>query len=315
MNREMFDSFPFTTLRGKNRGLDWVMQKVKEFSKVIDALPEAVNTAVNEAIKNGVDFEVATDTTLTLENIPADSKAVGDRFAGLTAADVKARPVTWTPTAADVGARSNTWLPGLDEIGAVSRGSVSLANTSVKAWAESVTGSAWAYTNRDTADMPAEIASADNYALATVTTVANGGWKVLRLLYVVARCEAVCVYNYGWGDWEWVNPPLIPSAEYRTCERFNKSPVYVKLIKHDLAESVGNGDGLTDLSISHGISNFSKLVRETTVKSGYTFPLVDASGGISSIAAVSDTSIFLRIFKSTLAAGSIYITLYYTKTV
>lgn len=34
----------------------------------------------------------------------------------LTAADVKARPSTWTPTASDVGARPNTWTPGAVDI-------------------------------------------------------------------------------------------------------------------------------------------------------------------------------------------------------
>ena len=35
-----------------------------------------------------------------------------------TAADVGARPNTWTPTAADVGARPNTWTPTADDVGA-----------------------------------------------------------------------------------------------------------------------------------------------------------------------------------------------------
>lgn len=38
----------------------------------------------------------------------------------LTAADVGARPNTWTPTAADVGARPNTWMPTAADVGAVS---------------------------------------------------------------------------------------------------------------------------------------------------------------------------------------------------
>lgn len=37
---------------------------------------------------------------------------------GVTAAQVGARPDTWTPTAAEVGARPNTWLPSLTDISA-----------------------------------------------------------------------------------------------------------------------------------------------------------------------------------------------------
>lgn len=33
-----------------------------------------------------------------------------------------------------------------------------------------------------------------------------------------------------WQPWEWVNPPMVPDVEYRTTERFEKKPVYVKMI-------------------------------------------------------------------------------------
>jgi len=43
---------------------------------------------------------------------------MGDGNVTLTAADVGARPNTWTPTAADVGARPNTWTPTAADVGA-----------------------------------------------------------------------------------------------------------------------------------------------------------------------------------------------------
>lgn len=33
-----------------------------------------------------------------------------------------------------------------------------------------------------------------------------------------------------WGEWEWVNPPMIPGVEYRTTERWNGKAVYAKMI-------------------------------------------------------------------------------------
>lgn len=43
---------------------------------------------------------------------------LGNGNVELSAADVGARPDTWTPTAADVGARPNTWTPTADNVGA-----------------------------------------------------------------------------------------------------------------------------------------------------------------------------------------------------
>lgn len=39
---EFFDTFPYTELQGKNRALDWVMQKIASFQKEIDKIPEYV---------------------------------------------------------------------------------------------------------------------------------------------------------------------------------------------------------------------------------------------------------------------------------
>ena len=36
--------------------------------------------------------------------------------------------------------------------------------------------------------------------------------------------------NSVWNVWEYVNPPMVEGVEYRTTERFNGKPVYVKLI-------------------------------------------------------------------------------------
>ena len=47
------------------------------------------------------------------------------------------------------------------------------------------------------------------------------------------QCEvARCFYDTrgGWQPWEWVNPPMILGAEYRTTERYQGKPVYVKVV-------------------------------------------------------------------------------------
>ena len=49
-----------------------------------------------------------------------------------------------------------------------------------------------------------------------------GGCYLKRMSYVEVTS--------GWNPWEWVNPPMVPDVEYRTTERYNGKPVYVKLI-------------------------------------------------------------------------------------
>lgn len=46
-------------------------------------------------------------------------------------------------------------------------------------------------------------------------------------------CIATRYYNNvlsAWSSWEWVNPPMLLGVEYRTAERFNRKPVYAKLV-------------------------------------------------------------------------------------
>ena len=118
---DFFDTFPFTKLQGKNRGLDWVIQKVTDFQKTIDNIPNVVNAVIGDAISKGeidVTVNVETDSTLTRPGVGADAAAVGERFNDLTAEDVGARAADWMPTAEDVGARAADWLPTADEVGA-----------------------------------------------------------------------------------------------------------------------------------------------------------------------------------------------------
>ena len=58
-----------------------------------------------------------------------------------------------------------------------------------------------------------------------------------------------CFYKTIGGYDEWVNPPMVAGVQYRTTERFNGKPVYVKLI------NCGAGANNTEKKVSTGVSN------------------------------------------------------------
>ena len=62
-----------------------------------------------------------------------------------------------------------------------------------------------------------------------------------------------------WSAWEWENPPMQPGVEYRTTERWNSKPVYVKLINIGSLPAASGMTNRTKIGIS--ISNLDKIVR------------------------------------------------------
>ena len=136
---------------------------------------------------------------------------------------------------------------------AISSQTPSLTNVSVKDWAQGLTKTTYAFTDNTTLDMPAGVSVNENYAIATAKVVASGGWIELKLNYVLSGCVAVAIYNYGWGEWEWQNPPMIIGTEYRTTERYDGKAVYTTIF------SLGTAAATNTFNIP--ITNLKKLVR------------------------------------------------------
>lgn len=80
-----------------------------------------------------------------------------------------------------------------------------------------------------------------------VTKTGDDNWT--QKLWVAGHASPIVrVCQPGWKDeWESDNPPMVPGLEYRTTERFNNSPVYVKAL--DIG-ALPNG---TLLSVAHGV--------------------------------------------------------------
>lgn len=132
----------------------------------------------------------------------------------------------------------------------------SLENNSIKAWAVSLnTGAyAYAYAYPSTMDMPAGISDTTNaYAIISATIIKAGHWIELRATFVLTGCQAVILYNNGWGEWEWLNPPMTFGVEYRTTERYMGKPVYAKCVNYGYITA-------GEHSIAHGIESIDEIV-------------------------------------------------------
>jgi hypothetical protein len=116
----------------------------------------------------------------------------------------------------------------------------------------------------------------------------------------------------AWGEWEFVNPPMIPGVEYRTTERWNGKAVYRKLITYTTNGTVGNTSSIVDINIPHGISNLDFLLSGTGTNGANLIPNISANYGGSIVNKHNAGSIIWRLNKDTWS-GTIYFELRYTK--
>lgn len=95
---------------------------------------------------------------------------------------------------------------------------------------------------------------------ATLTAESSFGNRVTA----ISKAKA----GGSWQSWEWINPPMAFDTEYRTTERYNSKPVYVKLINAGTS-----ADGKT---IEYGITRDRILdVQVTTVSA----PIIQRAAG------------------------------------
>lgn len=101
----------------------------------------------------------------------------------------------------------------------------------------------------------------------------------------------------GWSPWEWVDPPMHLSTEYRTTERFYAKSVYKYVL------DVGYlGAGVN--SFNHGIANIDECVGIEMINEGFGLFTAHCD------AEFSQTGIYLNM---PWAAGAVKLILAYTK--
>lgn len=132
--------------------------------------------------------------------------------------------------------------------------------------------------------------------------------------HIMQRTATIESLLYTWGEWEWVNPPMIHGVEYRLTERWHDKPVYVVTIH---AASLPND---TLLMIDTGVT-----MGEVVSISGYAtksdgeffpFPVIPGTGatpvaGISNV--VASEGFFIVYTSRDLTTYQAYFTIKYTK--
>ena len=100
-----------------------------------------------------------------------------------------------------------------------------------------------------------------------------------------------------WQPWEWVNPPMKLGIEYRTVERYNRKPVYAKLL------NFGALPNSTSKSFAHGISSL-----------GYVVDIYGQGVAGQDVKVSVDTTNITITSTSNLSAVTAYPVIKYTKT-
>lgn len=121
------------------------------------------------------------------------------------------------------------------------------------------------------------------------------------------------------GEWEWVNPPMVAGTEYRTTERYEGKPVYVRAGMYTFASNFGDTSTVSNLVVSLGSINATKILRTDlafsasgTTDRTYTFPVAAASGGTLMVNAVlHNGAIVLISNKYALSAGAVLFGVFY----
>ena len=204
---------------------------------------------------------------------------------GVTASQVGARPDTWMPTASDVGAAPSGF--GLGTVGSTSVDSVF-----------NIVKNGWWFSKGDTPD--------GGYWYCIPRVVNSGNNVVIDAQSYNGQYNAkITKGTSGWGEWEWVNPPMEIGIEYRTTERHGGKPVYCKCVNY------GSGANNTTKTVEHGISNVANVI-EWHCYNYNSGTNVEQATSVTAIS-VTQTSINMTT-KSNEAAWYLYFIIKYTKT-
>lgn len=110
----------------------------------------------------------------------------------------------------------------------------------------------------------------DDYIIQQVYSIGSG-------VGVGTECARRMKNKEGWQPWEWVNPPMVVGVEYRTTQRYEGKPVYVKTINFGTLPASGSTNVSTGIS-GGTLVELTGTFLNTTNGNTEPYPIIDYEG-------------------------------------
>ena len=236
---------------------------------VRQAIHDAIFKCYEDGKAGSIDL-VARENINTLTNQVAamDPENNLQKTGGIMSGDINmnGNKVTGLPDpSADSDAVSLLYMTGAIEDYVHSLGLGTIPQTASDLNAKAKTG--WWVIGESTENKP------DDITLGVVQVIARTSAQVLQIATSTTGIRARRVttdYPNSWGKWEYENPRLVAGIEYRTTERYNGYPVYVKLIIGH--PNIGINENGGTFLMQYTIPNLSKIIRYQIHFNGTSLP-------------------------------------------
>lgn len=243
--------------------------------------------ALNEEIANSIKFDtVANSRDNIIKNVPAPVD------------DGDAVPKDWGFISATYDITSDAELTEVlnTTLSKMSKNSIRYIMANDITGSTVFGGGSWHLKIGKTTDLYAYV-EATRYGANTVYKLTNSLW------------------DGAWTGFEWENPPMLAGVEYRTTERYNDKPVYMKRIERAFSEGINATDKTVDVSIPHDISAFEQDVGSLAWIENYRLPVfVGNFSGFTSLHLVSHQGMMIRCHNDTWGTNHVLkVILKYTK--
>lgn len=167
---------------------------------------------------------------------------------------------------------------------------------------DNVIGNGWYYWGASTpANTPSLISSGSGASYCSMFVVSDVQFVIS---YNDRNNVAMRTKNYkGWLPWEYVNPALVLGVEYRTTERYQGKPVYVKVVNFGALPANNNK------VVQHGISNYVQAIKYDLVGANDNACITNFPGISGIYSGAVDITI---ITTSDVSGKSVNVIIYYT---
>lgn len=178
---------------------------------------------------------------------------------------------------------------------------------------DQLTKNGWYTTQSETANAPVDPVSSQRTLIGALHVVSRSlNSVVVQTLYVWQNSVGFnrsgtlrrIRRNGTWEAWEWIDPPMELTAEYRTTERYLGKPVYVKVV------DCGNLPASGLKNIAHGIANCKPIYVYGEMSNGNTLPYA-----VGTSYYISADGTYIQIYVTgDLSNQTVKATIKYTKT-